>query len=78
MKSKICKKLNLMKESQRMLLLNVSSLKTVDFGLKPGKWLVFNCPDLKVGAIDVRNIQGFSHINKIQSAFLDWTLKCFQ
>jgi len=78
MKSKICNNLDMMKESQQMLLLNVSSQKTVDFGLKPGNCLVFNCPDLKVGAIDVRNIQGFSHINKSQSAFLDWTLKCFQ
>jgi len=51
----------------------VSSLKTVDFGLKPGNWLVFNCPDLKVGAIDARDIQGFSHINKIYCAFLDST-----
>jgi len=42
-----------------------SSLKTSNFGLKPGKWLIFNCPDLKVGAIDIRDNQGFSHINEI-------------
>jgi hypothetical protein len=78
MNSKICNNLDMMKESQQRLLLNVSSLKTSYFGLKPGKWLIFNCPDLKVGAIDMRDNQGFSHINKIQSAFLDWTLKCFQ
>jgi len=40
-----------------------SSLKTINFGLKPGKWLIFNCPDLKVGAIDMRDNQGFSHIS---------------
>jgi ASC-1-like (ASCH) protein len=40
-----------------------TSLKTDDFGLKPGNRLVFNCPDLKVGAIDIRDIQGFSPIN---------------
>jgi hypothetical protein len=34
----------------------------VSFGLKPGTCLAFNCPDLKVGAIDVRDINGFSHI----------------
>jgi len=28
------------------------------FGLKPGNWLFFNCPDLKVGAIDVLNNSG--------------------
>jgi len=32
---------------------------------KPGKWLIFNCPDLKVGAIDMLDNQGFSHINEI-------------
>jgi len=42
-----------------------SVLKTGLFGLKPGKWLIFNCPDLKVGAIDMHNNQGFSHINEI-------------
>jgi len=25
--------------------------------------LIFNCPDLKVGAIDMRDNQGFSHIS---------------
>jgi hypothetical protein len=45
--------------------------KLVDFGLKPGKCFIFNCPDLKVGAIDVRDIQGFSHNNKIYITFLD-------
>jgi ASC-1-like (ASCH) protein len=34
----------------------------VSFGLKPGNCVFFNCPNLKVGAIDVRHIQGFSHI----------------
>jgi len=45
--------------------INLSSLKTSYFGLKPGKWLIFKCPDLKVGAIDMRDNQGFSHINEI-------------
>jgi len=27
--------------------------------------LIFNCPDLKVGAIEMRDNQGFSHINEI-------------
>jgi len=57
-----------------MYLIVVSSLKTVDFGLKPGNCLVFNCPDLKVGAIDVLEIQGFSHIFLIFDTFLDQTL----
>jgi hypothetical protein len=30
------------------------------FGLKPGKGLIFNCPDLKVGAIDSISVKGFS------------------
>jgi hypothetical protein len=30
-----------------------------------------NCPDLKVGAIDMRGIQGFSHFNKLCITFLD-------
>ena len=38
--------------------------KNIGFGLKSSKWLIFNCPALKGGAIDVRDIQGFSHINK--------------
>jgi len=46
-----------------------SSLKTSNFGLKPGKELIFNCPDLKVGAIDMRDNQGFSHINEIYWLF---------
>ncbi len=45
----------------------------VSFGLKPGNCLVFNCPDLKVGAIYVREFQGFSHIFLIVGAFLDQT-----
>jgi hypothetical protein len=28
--------------------------------------------ETKVGAIDVHDIQGFSHINKIYGTFLDW------
>jgi len=40
-------------------------LELVCFGLKPGNCLVFNCPDLKVGAIDISDIQGFSHNNEI-------------
>ena len=48
-----------------------SGLKTAGFGLKPGKCLVSNSPTLKGGAIDVRDIQGFSHIIIICSAFLD-------
>jgi len=54
-----------------LFLIIESSLKTSYFGLKPGKWLIFNCPDLKVGAIDMRDNQGFSHINKTNSAILD-------
>ena len=46
-------------------------LKLVGFGLKPGKRLIFNCPNLKVGAIDVRDIQGFSPINNVYVTFLD-------
>ena len=52
-------------------LMDESSLKTSNFGLKPGKELIFNCPDLKVGAIDMRDNQGFSHINEIYWLFLD-------
>ena len=48
-----------------------TSLKTVDFGLKPGNCLVFNCPDLKVGAIHVRDILGFSQLLLTFDAFLD-------
>ena len=48
---------------------NESSLKTSYFGLKPGKWLIFNCPDLKVGAIEMLDNQGFSHINEILDLF---------
>jgi len=53
-----------------------SSQKNGNFGLKPGKWLILNCPDLKVGAIDVRDIQGFSHINEIYWHFLDQAQYC--
>jgi len=35
-------------------------VKRLRFGLKPGKWLIFNCPDLKVGATDSISVQGFS------------------
>jgi len=45
--------------------INESGLKTNLFGLKPSKWLILNCPDLKVGAIDILDNQGFSHINEI-------------
>jgi hypothetical protein len=38
---------------------------------KPGNRLVFNCPTLKGGAIDIRDIQGFSHLNKLCITFLD-------
>jgi hypothetical protein len=38
---------------------------------KPDTCLVINCPDLKVGAIDIRDIQGFSPINFIFTTFLD-------
>jgi hypothetical protein len=48
-----------------------TSLKTDDFGLKPGNHLVLNCPTLKGGAIDLRDIQGFSPINFIFNTFLD-------
>jgi len=52
-------------------MVNETSQKTIYFGLKPGKWLIFNCPDLKVGAIDMRDNQGFSHINEFYWPFLD-------
>jgi hypothetical protein len=42
---------------------NESNQKTCNFGLKPSKSLIFNCP-LKGGAIDARDIQGFSHCLK--------------
>jgi len=47
------------------------SLKTVDFGLKPSNWLFFNCPDLKVGAINILDIMGFSPIDFIFDTFLN-------
>jgi hypothetical protein len=47
----------------------VSNLKTIDYGLKPGNYLVFNCPDLKVGAIDIGDIHGFSQIILIIDTF---------
>ncbi len=50
-----------------------SSLKTVVFGLKPRKWLIFNSPALKGGIIDMLDNQGFSHIVKICGTFLDRT-----
>jgi hypothetical protein len=50
-----------------------SSLKTIDFGLKSSKWLIFNSPALEGGAIDVRDIQSFSHIEKDFGTFLDWS-----
>jgi len=51
--------------------MNEYSLKTDFFGLKPSKWLIFNCPDLKVGAIDMRDNPGFSHIYEIYCTILD-------
>jgi hypothetical protein len=58
-----------------MCLIVESSLKNVDFGLKPGNCLVFNCPvrQLADGAIDALDIQGFSHIFLIFDTFLDQT-----
>ena len=50
-----------------------ASLKTAYFEVKSGNCMIFNCPDLKVGAIYAIDILGFSHINKIYSAFFDWT-----
>jgi len=50
-----------------------SSRKTIGFGLKPGKWLIFNSPALKGGAINMRDNQGFSHIYEIYGTFLDLT-----
>jgi hypothetical protein len=44
---------------------------------KPRNYLVFNCPDLKVGAIDIRDIHGFSHNNKICGTLLERTLLYF-
>ena len=57
--------------------INESSLKTVVFGLKPRKWLIFNRPvrQLADGVIDMRDNQGFSHIVKICGTFLDRTHK---
>ncbi len=52
-----------------------SSGSSLDFGQKPGNCLVFNCPDLKVGAIDVRGIQGFIHFILIFDTFLDQSHK---
>jgi hypothetical protein len=51
------------------------SIKTIGFGLKPGNCVVFNCPvrQLADGAINARDIQGFSHIKKIVLPFFDWT-----
>jgi hypothetical protein len=46
-----------------------SGLKTVYFGLKPGKYLDFNCPALKGGAIYAHDILGFSPIPLIFDAF---------
>jgi hypothetical protein len=37
--------------------------------------LIFNSPALKGGAIGVRDIQGFSHIEKDFGTFLDWAQK---
>jgi hypothetical protein len=50
----------------------------VSFGLKPGHCLVFNYPvrQLADGVIDVRDIQGFSHIFLIFDTFLDQTHLC--
>jgi len=48
-----------------------SNLKTIGFGLKPGKYMVFNSPALKGWAIDMRDVQGFSHNNLMLDAFLD-------
>jgi len=44
-----------------------SGLKTGLFGPKPSKWLIFNCPASKLAGrvIDMRDNQGFSHINEI-------------
>ena len=47
-----------------------SSLITDGFGLKPGNLLFFNCPDLKVGAIDVFDNMGFSPDDFIFDTFL--------
>jgi len=48
-----------------------SGLKTSLFGLKPSRWLIFNCPvrQLADGAIDIIDNQGFSHINEIFCPF---------
>jgi len=51
------------------MLIPETGLKTVYFGLKPGSYLVFNCPTLKGGAIDVLYILGFSPIPFILDAF---------
>jgi hypothetical protein len=47
------------------------SLITFDFGLKPRNWLFLNCPDLKVGAIDILDIMGFSPNDFIFDIFLN-------
>jgi len=50
-----------------VFMIHETSLKTSYFGLKPSKWLIFNSParQLADGVIDIRDNQGFSHINEI-------------
>ena len=55
-----------------------SCLKTIGFWLKPANSLVFNSPDLKVGAIDVVVNKGFSPIKCFSQTFLDETHKPFR
>jgi hypothetical protein len=58
-----------------MSIIDESSLKTVAFGLKPRKWLIFNSPARQLAdwVIDMLYNQGFSHIVKICGTFLDQT-----
>jgi len=47
------------------------SLKTVDFGLKPGNCVITNCPvrQQAYGAIYVNDTQNFSHFKKLITPF---------
>jgi hypothetical protein len=47
-------------ELQHQALIHEPGIKTIGFGLKPGNCLFFNCPDLKVGAINDLDNLGFS------------------
>ena len=54
-----------------------SILKTTNFGINPAYILVFNNPDLKVGATDLVIFEGFRPNDYLFYTFLDRTLSCF-